>query len=154
MTAFRMTEEMHDWFAAAFADGGPLKTDFDKYYLSLLVGLVFDQRQPMGSHSRDFIHYWINDYQGVRETILGMILESELRTRGIHVSERDPVQSTCKRLFTQEDPTCLTPEGMGVANSIAHGGFKAIQERWPSDAAPRSQIELLSYIADLLNTDS
>jgi hypothetical protein len=153
MTSFRMTKEMYDWFAASFADGGPLRTDFDKYYLSLLIGLVYDQRQPMDGQSRDFINYWINDYHGVRETVLGMILESELQTRGIQVTERDPVQMTCKRLFTQESSTYLTPDGMGVANSIAHGGFKFMQERWPSDSAPRSQIELMVYIAQLLSQE-
>ena len=154
MSYFRMAADTQKWFAPAFADDGPLTTEFDKYYLCLLIGLQSTRREVLDANAKGFIEYWISDYQGVRELMLGLILKAELDSHGIQVTERDAVQQTCKRLFTHEDETQLTGEGMNVANAISYGGFKTLEESWPDNSSPRSQVELLTHVADLLATQS
>lgn len=150
MTSFRMPDDMQSWFAPSFSDGGPLKTEFDKYYLCLLIGLHTKRRAPITPNAKGFIDYWITDYQGVREQLLGLVLRDELEARGIAVTERDAVQKACQQLFTHDDPTQLTPKGMETVNSIAYGGFKALEESWQSENPPRSQTELLKAHCDAM----
>ena len=80
----------------------------------------------------------------------GEELKAELDDRGIQTKERDAVQTTCKRIFTQEDQAHLTTDGMKIANGIAHGGFKTLEESFPGNTSPRSQFELLTHVATLL----
>jgi hypothetical protein len=150
MSYFRLSSDAQKWFAPAFADEGPLHVEFDKYYLCLLIGIKTRRRDQLDSSATGFIEYWISDYQGVRELMLGLILKAELDNRGIQTAERDAVQATCKRIFTHDDQTQLTADGMKVANSIAHGGFKTLEESFPGNTSPRSQFELLTHVATLL----
>jgi len=150
MSYFRLASDAQKWFASAFADDGPLRTEFDKYYLCLLIGLKKRRRDQLDSSAKDVIEYWISDYQGIRDLMLGLILNDELNDRGIKVEERNAVQATCKRIFTHDDRTQLTSDGMNVANSIAYGGFRTIEESFPGNISPRSQFELMTHVASLL----
>jgi hypothetical protein len=150
MSTFRMAPAARAWFSAVENEKGPMSTQFDAYYLCLLVGLKLSRRERPESDAKGFIEYWIQDYDASREIVLGLILKSELDDRGIDVTDKDAVQSVCRALFTSNDRTRLTQEGMDVTNAIAFGGFKALQEATPQEKRPRSQFELLALLAGLL----
>ncbi len=149
MGAFKLSKDARDWFAPAFRESHPMSTQFDQYYLCLLIGLKYKERAKFDVGSA-FIDYWISDYNGIKELLLGLLLTSKLESMGIEVDERDAVQELCSGLFTQKDTTLLTQEGLSALDQIAHGGFKVLAESFPDDDRPRSQFQLLTHVADLL----
>lgn len=150
MSNFKLSKAAKDWFAPAFKEHGPMKWDFDKYYLCLLIGFHYAERAHIDGVSPGFVDNWINDYSSTKELILGLLLASDLRSMGIGVEEKHAVQERCRSLFTQNDMTLLTPEGMALLDSIAHGGFKRLAESFADNDRPRSQFQLLTHVAELL----
>ena len=153
MSSFKLSKTAKDWFAPAFKDSRPMSTEFDKYYLCLLIGLKHRERAPLDGDSTAFIDKWISDYAGIKELLLGLLLTSDLESMGIGVDEKEDVQDRCSKLFTQNDMTLLTSEGMNSLDRIAHGGFKLLAESFPDNDRPRSQFQLLTHVAELLTKD-
>lgn len=154
MGYFKLSKDAKDWFAPAFKESRPMSTEFDKYYLCLLIGLKNKERAKFDGDSTGFIDKWISDYAGIKELLLGLLLASELDSMGIGVDEKEAVQKVCRDMFTQNDMTLLTQKGMNVLDRIAHGGFKILAESFPENDRPRSQYQLLTHVADLLSKES
>lgn len=122
-------------------DGVQFSTQFDKYYLCLLIGL--DHRrlgQPTDLEVDEFIRAYPQDYSAQAEMVAGLLIDAELDRQAIGAEDRDSIQQVMLRLLDHNSPTGLSDTGSQMLNQYAAGGLSILRDRLPS---PQSLPEFL-----------
>jgi len=143
--AFKMRREVFDWFK--HIDGKkPLKTKFDIYYMCFLLGIA-SGKFSTAVNSKEFIDYFVPEYQSSQRTIVGLLLYAELNHLGVNLSENTEVKIQIERLIDSSD-SMLTDDGFDRMNSYANEGFNIIFKKVIDK--PRNSIEFLQLYSSLI----
>ena len=109
---------------------GPIKNEFDLYYIFLLVGFGLGSKIPLsGADSGELIRTYPKDYQAQKYKIAMLLLYSDLKGSGFEISNRNTVKSKILETLSANSQTCLTDNAGKLLNSYANGGFEAIREK-------------------------
>ena len=146
--AFKLKEQAFKWFKH-IDRVPPLNTQFDLYYMCLLVGLVSGKPDNPGQ-SQDFVDHFVGDYKPYKRIIVGLLLHVELKHFGIALSESDEIKQKIELLFDSTD-NMLTKDGFEKLNSYASGGFNIIFSHIVDK--PRDTAEFLLQYSDLLKSE-
>ena len=146
--AFKLKEQAFAWFKHIDRKQ-PIKTQFDLYYMCLLVGLISGKSDSPGK-SQDFVDYFVAEYKPYKRIIAGLLLYTELKHFGIDLSESAEIKQKIELLFDSSD-NMLTKEGFEQLNSFASGGFNIICENMVDK--PRDTAEFLIQYSNLLQTE-
>lgn len=129
------------------SDGTQFATQFDKYYLCLLVGL--DGRrlgQPEDIEGDEFIRGYPQDYAAQSEILAGLLIDAELDRQAIASSDRESIQQMMLRLLDHNAPTRVSQVGSDLLNRYAAGGLAVLRESLP---APQSLPDFLRAYVDV-----
>jgi hypothetical protein len=117
----------------AKGDGTQFATQFDKYYLCLLLGL--DKRrlgQPADLETDEFVRAYPQDFAAQAEMIAGLLIDAELDRQAIGTSDRESIQQVMLRLLDHNSPTGLSEVGSQLLNQYAAGGLSMLRDALPS----------------------
>lgn len=137
MADFRLRKDAETWFSE-IEKSRHLKSKFDIYYFCLMIGLASGRTndpKASGSTSKEIIGYFIDDYKAASRLLLGLLVTTEMKYRGIGPSEKAAVRELFKELVDAENGNHnLTDAGMKRMNAYASGGFDYLSEK--RDAKP------------------
>lgn len=145
---FKLKEQAFSWFKH-IDRVSPFNTQFDLYYLCLLIGLI-SGKSDSPHQSQDFVDHFVAGYYPYRRIIAGLLLHTELKHFGIALSESDEIKQKIELLLSSSD-NMLTKDGFDKLNSYASGGFNIIC----SDIIdkPRNTSEFLLQYSSLLKSE-
>ena len=145
---FKLKEQAFSWFKYIDREP-PLNTQFDLYYLCLLIGLISGKSDSPGQ-SQDFVGHFVDGYYPYRRIIAGLLLHTELKHFGIALSESDEIKQKIELLLNSSD-NMLTKDGFDKLNSYASGGFNIICAVIIDK--PRNTAEFLLQYSNLLKSE-
>lgn len=151
MAGFRLRTDAEAWFKE-IEKSPHIPAKFDLYYFCLMAGFASSRTNeaPLtGSGSKEFVDYFIDDYKPASHLLIGLLVISEMKYRGIDVGEKPAVRALFKELVDATNGNHhLTDEGMKRMNSYASGGFEYLSER--RDSKPYTPEEFLRDYVQLL----
>jgi len=115
------------------ADGGArFETDFDQFYLCLMVGLDDGRLAPESElEPAEFNKGYTAPYKPFAPVIAGMLVEAEMRRQGIPTT-KDAIQREIRNLIeVGNGGTQLKEEGTKLLSRYAARGFELIREEIP-----------------------
>lgn len=115
------------------ADGGArFETDFDQFYLCLMVGLDDGRLAPESElEPAEFNKGYTAPYKPFAPVIAGMLVEAEMRRQGIPTT-KEAIQSEVRNLIeVGNGGTQLKEEGTKLLSRYAARGFELIREEIP-----------------------
>ena len=140
---FRIHQDAKRWGANLLSKEGPLKTQFDIYYLSFLVGIGLGRSQDMAEAEVTEITRTVTEpYTPYRYVLAGLLLVSELTNSGLPLS-KPLVKAKVAELLDSHSQTFLSDAAVELMNGYAYGGFEAIREHMPK--APAAHDFLIWY---------
>jgi len=145
---FKLKDQAFSWFKH-IDKKPPLTTQFDLYYLCLLIGLISGKSDSVDQPSI-FIDHFVTGYYPYRRIIAGLLLHTELKHFGIALSESDEIKQKIELLLSSSD-NMLTKEGFDKLNSYASGGFNIICATIIDK--PRNTAEFLLQYSSLLKSE-
>ena len=153
MASFRLRSDAENWFSE-IESTSHFRSKFDIYYFCLMAGFASNRSNeaPLsGTASRDFIDYFIDDYKAASLLLIGLLVVSEMKYKGIDVTEKVAVRSLFKDLVDASNGNnFLTEHGMKRMNAYASGGFDFLAEN--RDSKPYSVDEFLRDYVLLIAT--
>jgi len=148
---FYLRTDTEKWFTH-IKDQQPLETKFDLYYFCLMLGLAAGRKSSPSERSgtTEFQKNFVKTYIPVQKLIIGLLINTELKRRGIDPTEKDQVYNLLTSLVDPEVQTKLTESGINKLNEYASGGYDILTEELPSK--PYSVEEFLRSYRVLLDT--
>jgi hypothetical protein len=131
------------------SDNNPIKTQFDLYYLFLIVGLgkgkTYDTSK---SELKDLVRNVTEDFQEYKHLLAGLLLSAELTNSG-HNLDKKKVQKKVVELLRADSSVYLSQSAIDTMNSYALAGFEIVREKYTS---PRTDVYdfLLWYYYEML----
>ncbi|MCY3541970.1 MAG: hypothetical protein OXH31_08730 [Gammaproteobacteria bacterium] len=127
---YRLHKDIENGLKNVLDDKSVLKTQFDVYYLCLLVGLASGTKTNQGvTGVQPFIDHFTDDYRPVKHLLIGLLIVSEIRYFGISMTDKDKVRSEIRRIVDPERVDDLTPVGIELLNAYACGGYEFLRDR-------------------------
>ncbi len=145
---FRLRDDARGAFFKKIRGKKPLSTDFDLFYLCLMLGLAGNRKSSSASRSTEFVDYFIGPYKGRARLLIGLTILAQLRNLGVTLHEKEEVTAQISKLIATDHSTSLSSAGMDIFNDYASGGYDILIERFPS--APHHAEEFLIRYAELL----
>ena len=108
----------------------PFRTQFDLYYLCLLIGILSGRQLACGSDLKDMTRTFPEAYFEYRHLIAGLLLASELKTAGLPIEKRQ-VQRKVVEFLRSDTQTFLSAEAVELMNGYAAAGFEIMRENLP-----------------------
>ncbi len=133
--SFQLRLDVDEWFSNINkGKTQQIKTDFDLYYFCLMMGLATKSKNNPSERCkcRDFIDYFVSDYQSQQNLIIGLLIRAELENLGISLDEKDAVKKQLLKLIDPSRQTNLTDEGIDKMNAYASGGFDYLRQKFSS----------------------
>jgi hypothetical protein len=127
---FRLRTDADEWFKGIVSSESPIRTKFDQYYLSLLVGLITG-RNERAANAPEFIDYFIADYAPVQHLLVGLLIIVEANRLGVELTEKVDVRKMLHDYLDPKHPTSLSETGIQKLNDYANGGFSKLVEVFP-----------------------
>ena len=124
---FRLTKDNRSWFQGISKN---FKTQFDMYYLCLMMGLAANHKSD-APDTGDLIDYWPKEsfYDNHSNFIIGLILFLEAKNSGVDIKEKS---KTTKLLNEYIDPESFSKlslkSGFKEANRFAGGGCQIMRD--------------------------
>ncbi len=145
--SFKLHPEADNWFRRI--DGQqPFESKFDVYYLCAMIGFQKGRSEPL-ENGNEFVKDFTQRFRPYQILLVGRLISSVLKRKGIHVDERAAVVKEISALVNGAAASGeLTPEGVRELNEYAAGGFNYLREQL-SDM-PNNPIYLLSRCKDIL----
>jgi len=135
---FKIDKNVERWCYHLINKKGLIKTEFDLFYIFLLVGLGFGRSEKIAPElSKVFTKVYPKGYEPSREKIASLLLYTDLKTTGFDTSNKSIVKSKIVELFSSNSQTYLSDIGIEKLNSYANGGYRLIKEKIlqaPSDS--------------------
>ena len=127
---YRLHKDIENGLKDVLNEKSVLKTQFDVYYLCLLVGLASGTKTNQGvTGVKPFIDHFTDDYRPFKHLIIGLLTVSEIRYFGIKMTDKNKVRSEIRRIIDPERVDDLTPVGIELLNAYACGGYEFMRER-------------------------
>ncbi|OZH52560.1 hypothetical protein AFK68_23595 [Hydrocoleum sp. CS-953] len=133
--SFQLRLDVDEWFSNINkGKTQQIKTDFDLYYFCLMMGLATKSKNNPSERCkcRDFIDYFVSDYQSQQNLIIGLLIRAELENLGISLDEKDAVKKQLLKLINPSIQTNLTDEGIDKMNAYASGVFDYLIQKFSS----------------------
>lgn len=131
--SFRIRNDAKDWFSKIkkpAKDTPPINTDFDLYYLCLMMGLASKNKNtPNASHSTDFRDRFVKQHEHQKNLIIGLLIQAELSDNGLTLDDKSQAKKILTKLVDPNSITNLTDTGMDKMNAYASGGFDYLQSK-------------------------
>lgn len=126
--SFRIRHDTRDWFSKLKKQKPPINTDFDLYYLCLMMGLASKNKNtPDPSHSTDFRDRFVKQHEHQQNLIIGLLIQAELSDYGLTLDDKNQAKKIVDKLIDPNSITNLTDTGMDKMNAYASGGFDYLQ---------------------------
>lgn len=149
--SFRIRHDARDWFSKIKKQKPPINTEFDLYYLCLMMGLASKNKStPDPSHSADFVDYFVSDYKSQQNLIIGLLIQAELSDKGLTLDDKNQAKKILVKLIDPNSITNLTDDGMNKMNAYASGGFDYLQSKI---SKPYFAEEFLIRYVEILKTE-
>jgi len=149
--AFRLRHDVEEWFGA-IRKQKPIETNFDVYYLCLMLGLASGRSSQPSARcekiAEGFVDNFVVAYRPYQRLIVGLMLTAELHSMGVSLGESDFVRKKLLELVDPTSPTNLTEVGMTKLNEFSSGGFDYLTEE--IDSKPYHVEEFLQTYTKLL----
>lgn len=141
--SFKMRPEVDEWFAKVVHTKGSAAPKFDAYYLCLMMGFAA-ARAEEPTNAVEFVHYFVSDYRPSQNTIIGMLIAVDARSRSVDLENRGAIRTLLLEYVSPNAPEGLTPAGFERLNWYANGGFNELVSRY-SDNRPWSAAEFYQW---------
>lgn len=128
--AFRLNQQVEDWFKHILKKDGPLQTKFDMYYLCLMLGMAIGKPGKL-SDAPEFVNHFVGEYKAMQRVIIGLLLIVELQRLGTNLSDRRELQNLMGQYIDPSNPANLSDAGFARLNEYASGGFGYLAEQFP-----------------------
>jgi len=129
---FRLPKLSDIYFKEIDNSYSKFKFEFDKYYLSLMVGLDKRELGPEKDLKREsFVDHFPEKFMDVKGHIIGLLIDAELDRRGVSNNDRDRIEGVILSIVDHESNNWLKKEGINILNQYAVGGMSIIWERIP-----------------------
>src|SRR5262245_36477522 len=130
-----MRNDCKKWFADIESH---YPTQFDLYYLCLIVGFAAPRRVTVEpGHLTDMVENFPGEFRSRARLLIGLLLTTDLKDRAIELDERDSVYRSVAKLVRSDSPSSMSDEGVKLMNQYAHGGFDVLVEQFGGER-PRS----------------
>lgn len=128
--SYRLHKDTENGLKDVLKDKSVIKTQFDVWYLCLLIGLASGTKTNEGIKGvQAFIDRFIEDYRAVKHLIIGLLVMSEIRYFGVDVTDKSLVRTEIRRIIDPERMDDLTAEGIDLLNAYACGGYEFMREQ-------------------------
>ena len=124
--AFFIRREANEWFTELYKNE-IIRTQFDLYYLFFLKGISNLDKNPklIGSDVlKELIEYFPKEYDGSKNLIVGLLVNTELKRLGIPFNDNENVQKKYHEIVEPEFPSKLTQKGFTLMNDYASRGYE------------------------------
>ena len=149
--SLRLTEDAAAFFSKI--DSQPIRgvrfLDIDRFYACLMLGLRAGQMASNPHLMQPFLAAgakYPEAYQAYGSYLLGLLVEAEIRRRGLDSNDRDLVEKETVKLLDPGSPLGLSEDGVSFMNRYAARGSEILREAM---AGPRSVDDFLVGYADL-----
>lgn len=116
------------------------KLDFDMIYFCFMASMAEGGRKEQNVltvETTEVENEFPGDYRGERGRMLvGLLLAQELKSNGVEVAEKKPVNKMISQLIDPESPSRLTEAGFREFNHYVFGGDAVLREWF--DIKPQS----------------
>lgn len=145
--------ESTDQVLKTFTPDTPIKTQFDLYYLFLLVGLGKVGTTDISSadaagNMKDLVREVTSEFYEYKHILAGLVLLSELMHSGFSI-EKKLVQNKVVELLQSDSSTYLSDKAVSLMNAYAFAGFEHIRESYGQSPANANDF-LLWYYNEML----
>lgn len=150
---FKLRQRCKEFFSD-LKNSPDLKTDFDIFYLCLLIGLQNNSRSDPNSYGdivNEFNDNFTREYSQIRYSIIALVVCAEAKKSGINLDEKASVIKLFEQMTNTDSPSKLSTRGAEAINAYASGGFDLIQKHFSEK--PRSMPNFLVRYSELLDTD-
>lgn len=128
---FKLHSGAKRWGEKLVSKDGPIKTQFDIYYLSLIVGVGLGRTQKFDQASiSDITRSVTEPFIPYRYVLAGLLLVSELTNARLPLN-KPLVKSKVTELLDSHRQTFLSDIAVELMNEYAYGGFEAMREQMP-----------------------
>ena len=124
---FRWKEQARDWFRHLSNNKTLFKTNFDFYYICLMLGLASGRTNSL-SEGVDLTDEFVTDYKEQQRIIIGLLLRAELARFGLDIKDKSSIRTCLQQLLDPSSTNKLTSAGMSALNEYASGGFDLLVE--------------------------
>ena len=133
---FKIHNDAKNWASNLVRSGSPIKTQFDVYYLSFIVGIGLGRSHNFKSASVTEITRNVTEpFIPYRYVLTGLLLVSELTNAGL-VINKNLVKNKVSELLNSHSQSLLSDEAIEIMNCFAYGGFEAMREKLPKAPQP------------------
>ena len=136
---FRLHKNSAKWGKGLIQKKGPIKIEFDLYYIYLLVGLGLGRVESLADQdSKEVYMSYPKAYQSMKHKIATLLLYCDLRVSGFDANNKIMVKSKIEEVLSADSVTLLSDDSVKQLNNYANGGFEAIREKLispPNDTA-------------------
>jgi hypothetical protein len=145
--------ESSDLVLKTFTPDTPIKTQFDLYYLFLLVGLgkvgtTDTSSADVAGNMKDLVRDVTSEFYEYKHILAGLVLLSELMQSGFSI-EKKLVQNKVVELLQSDSSTYLSDKAVSHMNAYAFAGFEHIRESYGQPPANANDF-LLWYYNEML----
>lgn len=150
--SFILSDEANAYLARLNTNkkAGILKTKFDFYYLCLLVGFNKGELVSGDPKGEVFIDVPPKEHTDSYKEILGVLLSSEIKRRGVEVKDRNSMEKIMMELLDPNSVNQLSEDGARILNRYAAKGFEEIIEALPE---PNTRLDtfLIKYYSSFFD---
>jgi len=124
--SFQMHPDVAKWFDEI--NRPPIEIKFELFYYCLIAGFATRRAEPVPPGAVDFVDYYPGEFKTRGRLLVGLLLEAELKRRGIGLNEREAVNRNINTIVSHSSSVHLSAEGIRLMNQYAHGGWSALTE--------------------------
>lgn len=128
-----MAYKLHKNYNDFFYEIGPgknngLQTQFDIYYLCLMVGLRYNKIGTEDMLKSDaFSKEFIEAYRESKHKIIALLIQTEIERRKINQNIQTEVEKLISEIIDYENKDSISKKGIEYLNLYAAAGFEKIQ---------------------------
>jgi hypothetical protein len=149
--AFFIRREADDWFKE-LQKNELIRTQFDLYYLFFLKGISKLDRNPKMKSSdalKELIEYFPSEYDGSKNIIVGLLVNTELKRLGIPFDHKENVQKKYNKIVEPESQSKLTSKGFVLMNDYASKGYELFNQELGNKSASLAPEFLINAFRNL-----
>jgi len=149
--AFFIRREADNW-VKELQKNDLIRTQFDLYYLFFLKGISTLDKNPKLKDKevlKELIDYFPSDYDGSKNIIVGLLVNTELKRLGIPLDDKENVQKKYNQIVEPESQSKLTSKGFTLMNEYASRGFELLNEELGNKSASLAPEFLINVYRNL-----
>lgn len=151
--AFFIRREADEW-GKELQKNELIRTQFDLYYILFLKGISTLDKNPKLKDKealKELIDYFPSDYDGSKNIIVGLLVNTELKRLGIPLDDKENVQKKYNQIVEPESQSKLTAKGFTLMNEYASRGYELLNEELGDKSASLAPEFLINVYNSLVN---